>query len=41
MKIHSPLRLDLDDPGIVTDIDTLDALAAAEAMLAAERRAAS
>ena len=41
MKIHSPLRLDLDDPGMVTDIDTLDALAAAEAMLAAERRAAS
>ena len=28
------LKLDLDDPGIVTDIDTLDALAAAERMLA-------
>ena len=40
MKIHSPVRLDLDDPGIVTDIDTLQALAAAERLLATDRRGA-
>lgn len=39
MRVHSPVRLDLDDPGIVTDIDTLQALAAAEILLATDRRA--
>jgi molybdenum cofactor cytidylyltransferase len=34
VKQAQPLRLDLDDPGIVTDIDTLDDLARAERLLA-------
>lgn len=35
VKAAAPLRLELDDPGIVTDIDTVDDLARAERLLAA------
>ncbi len=35
VKSAAPLRLELDDPGIVTDIDTVDDLARAERLLAA------
>jgi molybdenum cofactor cytidylyltransferase len=34
VRAAKPLRLDLDDPGIVTDIDTMDDLARAERLLA-------
>lgn len=34
VRAHPPLRLELDDPGIVTDIDSVDDLARAERMLA-------
>lgn len=33
VRAHAPLRLELDDPGIVIDIDTLDDLRAAESLL--------
>lgn len=33
VRAAQPLLLDLDDPGIVTDVDTLDDLARAEALL--------
>jgi molybdenum cofactor cytidylyltransferase len=36
-----PLRLELEDPGIVTDIDTVEDLARAEAALAAAKRPAA
>ena len=35
VRASRPLRLDLDDPGIVTDIDTVDDLARAEQQLRA------
>ena len=35
VRAAQPLRLDLPDPGIVTDIDTVEDLARAERMLAA------
>src|SRR5690606_27771000 len=35
VKSAAPLRLELDDPGIVTDIDTVDDLARAEQLVAA------
>lgn len=35
VRAATPLRLDLPDPGIVTDIDTVDDLARAERLLAA------
>lgn len=35
VKAAAPLRLELDDPGIVTDIDTVDDLARAGRLLAA------
>jgi molybdenum cofactor cytidylyltransferase len=34
VRQHQPLRLELEDVGIVTDIDTVDDLAAAERLLA-------
>jgi molybdenum cofactor cytidylyltransferase len=34
VRAAQPMRLELDDPGIVTDIDTLDDLARAERLLA-------
>jgi len=34
VRAAKPVRLELEDEGIVTDIDTLDDLARAEAMLA-------
>lgn len=34
VRAHPPLRLELDDIGVVTDIDTLDDLARAERLLA-------
>lgn len=35
VRQHQPLRLELGDPGIVTDIDTVQDLAAAERLLSA------
>jgi molybdenum cofactor cytidylyltransferase len=35
VRAATPLRLELDDPGIVTDVDTVEDLARAEALLAA------
>jgi molybdenum cofactor cytidylyltransferase len=34
VRSSSPLRLELDDPGIVTDIDTVDDLARVERIVA-------
>ena len=34
VRAATPLRLELDDPGIVTDVDTVEDLARAEAILA-------
>ena len=38
VRQSQPLKLELDDPGIVTDIDTVDDLAQAEALLASRER---
>ncbi len=39
VRAAQPLKLELDDEGIVTDVDTLDDLARAERLLASRRRA--